>query len=412
MKLYIIAGEPSGDLHASNLVRSIKNLDRSASVRGFGGDRMQAAGAEIVKHYKDLAFMGFLEVVVHLRTILRNLSFCKKDILQFKPDAVILVDYPGFNLRIAKFLKQNARLNEAGQGIKVFYYISPKVWAWHSSRVKQIKECVDRMFVILPFEKEFYAKWNYDVDFVGHPLLDALDEFESSSKNSTDDTLSFEPVPFAGEGRGEAIKKAPHSGGTAPSNFLQQNQLEQKRIIAILPGSREQEIKRMLPVMAEMVQYFPDERFVVAGLSQIGESFYRQYLHHPGVKLVMDQTYDVLNNSFAAVVTSGTATLEAALFNVPQVVCYKANFISYWIGRMLVKVKFIALVNLIGGREIVEELIQNKLTAESLRAALNKISGARERERILSDYKSLREKLGGAGASKRAAEEMVKRLIG
>jgi lipid-A-disaccharide synthase len=307
--------------------------------------------------------MGFWEVLVNLGTILGNLSFCKKDILQFKPDAVILVDYPGFNLRIAKFLK--------AKGIRVFYYISPQVWAWHSSRVKQIKECVDRMFVILPFEKEFYAKWNYDVDFVGYPLLDALADFRFNE------------------------------------NFLRANHLEQKKIIAILSGSRKQEIKRMLPVMAEMANHFPDYQFVVAGLSHIGDPFYRQYLHHPEIKLIFDQTYDLLHHSFAAIVTSGTATMETALLNVPQVVCYKGNFFSYMIGRMLVEVQFIAMVNLICGKKVVEELIQHDLTTENLRIELEKILSSQGRERAASGYKLLRERLGGAGASKRAAEAIV-----
>jgi len=368
MKFYIIAGEASGDLHASYLIRAIKSLDGTVDVRGFGGDRMKAAGADIVMHYKDLAFMGFWEVVANLRTILRNLAFCKRDILRFRPDAVILVDYPGFNLRIAKFLK--------AKGIKVFYYISPQVWAWHSSRVKQIKGCVDRMFVILPFEKEFYARWNYDVDFVGHPLLDALHDFRFNE------------------------------------NFVSYNRLPQKRIIALLPGSRRQEIRRMLPVMAEMAHYFPGYQFVVAGLSHIGEAFYRAFIHHPDVKLVLDQTYDVLNNSFAALVTSGTATVETALLNVPQVVCYKGNYFSYLIGRMVVEVDYIAMVNLICGKKAVEELIQNNLTVSNIRAALSRLLESSERERIFDDYRTLREKLGGAGASKRAAKLMMNRVMG
>ena len=368
MKYYIIAGEPSGDLHASNLIRAITDVDRSASFRGFGGDRMAAAGAQIAKHYKDLAFMGFWEVAMNLRTIFRNLSFCKEDILRFNPDAVILVDYPGFNLRIAKFLKQNK--------IKVFYYISPQMWAWHSSRVKQIKQLVDRMFVILPFEKEFYKKWNYDVDFVGHPLLDAMQDLRFNE------------------------------------NFLREHQLDQKKLIAILPGSRRQEIKKMLPVMAELPRHFPDYQFAVAGLSHLGEEFYRKYIHDPAIRIVFDQTYDLLHHAHAAMVTSGTATMETALFNVPQVVCYKGNYLSYLIGRMLVEVKYIAMVNLICDKEAVKELIQGEMTVENLRAALNKILTLDEREKMLSDYRLLREKLGGAGASMRAAEMMIHRLRG
>lgn len=366
MKFYIIAGEASGDLHGANLIRAMKALDTATEVRGFGGDKMMHAGCEVVKHYRELAFMGFWEVLVNIRTILANLAFCKQDILQFKPDAVILVDYPGFNLRMAKFLKSN--------GIKVFYYISPQVWAWKASRVSLIKQCVDRMFVILPFEKEFYAQWNYEVDFVGHPLLDEI----------------------------VAIK--------LNDNFRKENNLNEKRIIAILPGSRKQEISRMLPVMAEMAYHYPGYQFVVAGLRNIGEDFYRTYLHHPDVKLVMNQTYDLLYHSYAAMVTSGTATLETALYGVPQVVCYRGNYFSYLIGKSLVKVKFIALVNLVCDKKVVEELIQNNFDTAHLNTALNQLLDGKERERIFSDYALLKEKLGSEGASKKTAKLMLNAL--
>ncbi len=366
MKLYIIAGEASGDLHGANLIRAIKSLNVSSEVRGFGGDKMAQAGCDVVKHYRELAFMGFWEVLVNIRAILANLSFCKQDILQFNPDAVILVDYPGFNLRMAKFLKS--------KGIKVFYYISPQVWAWKASRVKLIKECVEKMFVILPFEKEFYARWNYKVDFVGHPLLDEI----------------------------AAVK--------LNDNFRRENNLNEKKIIAILPGSRKQEISRMLPVMAEMARDYPEYQFVVAGLSNIREDFYRKFIRHPNVKLVMNQTYDLLHYSYAAMVTSGTATLETALHGVPQVVCYRGNYFSYLIGKSLVKIKFIALVNLVCEKKVVEELIQNDFDNAHLKAALNQLLDGKERERIFSDYALLKEKLGGEGASTKSAELMLKSI--
>ncbi|MDX2001927.1 MAG: lipid-A-disaccharide synthase [Chitinophagales bacterium] len=357
MKYYIIAGEASGDLHASNLMRELKQLDAEAQFRCWGGDRMAGQGGDIVKHYKDLAFMGFLEVLMNLRTILKNIAFCKADILAWRPDVVIMVDYPGFNLRIAAFLKQH--------GIRSFYYISPQVWAWKESRVKKIKEQVDRMFVILPFEKAFYEKWQYQVDFVGHPLLDAIQEYPA-------DKLSF-------------------------SNS--------QPIIALLPGSRKQEIAKMLPIMAAMPRHFPEYQFVIAGLSHIGEAFYRNYAPQE-ITLVMDSTYPLLLTAHAALVTSGTATLETALFNVPQVVCYKGSWFSYIIGKQLVKVKYISLVNLILDKAAVKELIQYELNEQNLRDALNQILQAAIREDMQATFKELRNKLGGSGASKRAASLM------
>ena len=312
-----------------------------------------------MKHYKDLAFMGFWEVLLNLKTILKNFKFCERDILSFKPDVVILMDYPGFNLRIAKKLKK--------RGLKIFYYISPQVWAWHSSRVKTIRKFVDRMFVILPFEKEFYARWNFHVDFVGHPLLDAI-----STRNNNE-------------------------------QFHSDNQLENKRIIALLPGSRKQEIERTLPVMLEMVHSFPGYQFVVAGLSHFDTEFYSGFIHHPQVKLVVDQTYDLLTNAYAAIVTSGTATLETALFHVPQVVCYQGNWLSYFLGKRLVGVKYISLVNLILERETVKELIQHDFNAGKLKEALSNIFDDDERAGIRNGYQELAGKLGGAGASERVA---------
>lgn len=366
MKIYIIAGEASGDLHGANLLRALKEKAPAIRARGFGGDKMTQAGCEVVKHYRDLAFMGFWEVAVNIRTIFRNLSFCKRDILEFKPDAVILVDYPGFNLRMARFLKN--------KGIRVFYYISPQVWAWKASRVNTIRQCVDRMFVILPFEKDFYAGWNYEVDFVGHPLLDEIAE------------------------------------GKESGNFHRENNLSEKRIIALLPGSRRQEISRMLPVMAEMAHHFPGYQFVVAGLGSIGREFYAQFISHPDVKLTLDQTSPLLRHAYAAMVTSGTATLEAALHGVPQVVCYRGNYLSYVIGRLLVKVQYISLVNLVCGKKVVEELIQQDVTVARLKAQLHGLLDGKERERIFSGYALLREKLGGEGASAKAAKLMLKYL--
>ncbi len=366
MKYYIIAGEPSGDLHAANLIQALRQEDPALHARGFGGDKMKHEGAEIVRHYRDLAFMGFWEVAINIRAILGHLSFCKKDILAYQPDVVILVDYPGFNFRMGEFLRK--------KNIRVFYYISPQIWAWHVSRVNKIKKWVNRMFVILPFEKEFYAHWNYEVDFVGHPLLDALQKLEHQPR------------------------------------FHEKNHLNEQPIIAVLPGSRKQEISRMLPVMLSASNHFPEYQFVVAGLSHLGTSFYHSFLKNNHTRLVIDQTYDLLKNAHAALVTSGTATLETALFNVPQVVCYKGSFFSYLIGRMLVKVPFISLVNLITGKKVVEELLQNQLTEKSLQAALTQILQNETREKMLEDYGFLRKQLGEAGASSRAAKLMVKYL--
>jgi lipid-A-disaccharide synthase len=362
MKYYLIAGEASGDLHAANLMRELKVVDANAQFRFWGGDKMQAQGGTLVKHYKDLAFMGFAEVVMNLRTILRNISFCKKDILTYQPDVVILVDYPGFNLRIAKFLKR--------QGIKVFYYISPQIWAWKEGRVHGIKKTVDRMFVILPFEEAFYKKYNYPVDFVGHPLLDALAQRRPDQE------------------------------------FRQRNGLGQKPLIALLPGSRKQEIQRMLPILLSVVHRFTAYDFVVAGLSHIEPEFYEQAAKGQLYKLVTDQTYALLEHSQAALVTSGTATLETALLNTPQVVCYKGGTLSYLIAKQVIKVPYIALVNLIMDRKVVEELIQNDLTEARLESALKELLQPAKRTQMQQDYEMLREKLGGPGASARAAQLM------
>lgn len=371
MKYYIIAGEASGDLHASNLIRELKVVDTASSFRFWGGDLMSAQINGLVKHYKELAFMGFTEVIINLRTILKNIEFCKKDILSYKPDVLILVDYPGFNLRIAEFAKKN--------GIKVFYYISPQVWAWKQSRVHHIKKYVDRMFVILPFEKDFYKKFDYSVDFVGHPLLDALEQ----RKKVKD---SFQ-------------------------EFAKKNNLDERPIVAILPGSRKQEIEKMLPVMAKMSSEFPNYQFVVAGVSTQQKEFYSALAGKNEVKYLFGKTYDLLEQSTAALVTSGTATLETALFGIPEVVCYKGGAISFQIAKMLVKVDYISLVNLIMGKEVVRELIQNEFNETSVNRELDKLLNHPDyRNKMTANLNELRNKLGGVGASKKTAELMMKYL--
>ena len=373
MKYYIIAGEASGDLHGSNLIRGLKAEDPEAECRIWGGDLMEAAGGQLRKHYRDLAFMGFWEVAKNIRTILGNIKYCKQDILDFQPDALILIDYPGFNLRIAKWAK--------AQGMKVFYYISPQLWAWHSSRVHEIKSSVDRMFVILPFEQDFYKKYDYEVDFVGHPLMDVVDQ------------------------------------GVAAEGFREKNRLDSRPIIALLPGSRKQEIERTLEVMLAITPDFPEYQFVIAGAPSQEDAFYqaiikKSRLDAEGVQLVSNQTYALLSQAEAALVTSGTATLETALFGVPQVVCYKGSFLSYIIARRLVNVEFIALANLIAGREVVKELIQQDFNAANLRKELAKLLEPENRRRISEGYALIRERLGSAGASRRAASLIVQYLMG
>jgi lipid-A-disaccharide synthase len=359
MRYYLVAGEASGDLHGSNLIKELKQIDPRSEFRCWGGDLMQAQGATVVKHYRDLAFMGFVEVLMNIRTIFKNLDACKKDILAYKPDVVILIDYPGFNLRIAEFLHQ--------EKIRCFYYISPQVWAWKESRVKKIKSHVDHLFVILPFEKEFFEKHSYKVDFVGHPLLDII-----SDENIED------------------IKKD---------------------IITLLPGSRKQEISTMLPLMLEASRSFPDYKFVVAGAPSISPSFYEEFTKGFSVSVEHGQTYDLLKRSKAALVTSGTATLETALFGVPEVVCYKGSKISYEIAKRLVKIKYISLVNLILDRPVVTELIQDELNNENIKKELSALLyDPKRREKMMDDFKELRSLLGGKGASKRTAELMYSYL--
>lgn len=367
MKYYLIAGEASGDLHGGNLIRHLHQLDPSAQCRVWGGDLMEEAGATLVKHYRDLAFMGFVEVIRNLPTILGNLRFCKQDILSFQPDALILIDYPGFNLRIAKWAKK--------QGIRVFYFISPQVWAWHTSRVHGIKASVDHLFVILPFEKEFYARYDYDVTFVGHPLLDIIGDFTPN----------------------------PH--------FAAQNQLDKRPIVALLPGSRRQEIARMLPAMVEVAQRFPDKQFVVAGAPAIPAAFYRPMLDAaPNVRFVTGQTYQLLHHAAAAIVTSGTATLETALFGVPEVIGYAGNPVSFWIARRLVEVKYISLVNLIVDRPLIQELIQQEYTVANLQQAVNRLFTAEERTRLTQGFAELRQMLGEGQAARQVAQHVVQTL--
>ena len=366
MKYYIIAGEASGDLHASNLMKAILQKDHNSEFRFWGGDLMEkVANQKPVKHYKELAFMGFLEVAMNIRTILKNINICKEDIKNYQPDVLVLVDYPGFNLRIAEFAKSI--------GIKVVYYISPQLWAWKEGRVETIKKYVDEMLVILPFEKDFYKKHQVNAHFVGHPLLDAISDL----------------APIDAE------------------NFKKEYGLNDKEIIALLPGSREQEVEKMLSLMLSVRDYFKNYQFVIAGAPSLPKEFYQKFVDDD-VHFVSNKTYDLLRCSKAALVTSGTATLETALLNIPEIVCYRTSTISYEIGKRVVKnIKFISLVNLIMDREIVKELIQKELNTENLVTELQKILEGQKRDKMLKNYELLREKLGGKGASEHAAEIIV-----
>jgi lipid-A-disaccharide synthase len=366
MKYYIIAGEASGDLHGSNLMKALYKEDSNADIRFWGGDLMQAVGGTLVKHYKELAFMGFVEVLFHLKTILNNIKICKKDIANFQPDVIIFIDYPGFNLRIAKWAKE--------QGIKTHYYISPQIWAWKESRITEIKRDVDKMYVILPFEKDFYEKkHHYAVEFVGHPLIDA-------------------------------IHNQPTIDGAV---FRKENQLNEKPIIAILPGSRKQEITKMLSVMLSVVNDFPEYQFVIAGAPSQEFSFYEGFITNENIKFVSNKTYPLLQNATAALVTSGTATLETALFKVPEVVCYKGSWASYQIAKRIITLKYISLVNLIMDEEVVTELIQEKCSKKHIRKELRKILEPNYRKNLLHKYDVLEEKLGGIGASEKTAKLIV-----
>ncbi len=363
MKYYLIAGEASGDLHASNLMLALKKVDSNAEFRFWGGDLMQEVGGTMVKHYRDLAFMGFIEVIANLRTILKNIKICKKDIQEYKPDVLIFIDYPGFNLRIAKWAKK--------EGIPTHYYISPQIWAWKENRIEAIKRDVDKMYVILPFEKKFYEdKHSFPVHFVGHPLLDAI------AKNEI----------------------------VAPKEFRKKHKLDNRPIIALLPGSRKQEISKMLEIMLSITDDFKEYQFIIAGAPSQDPEFYKQFIKKKNVHLVLNSTYNVLSLSTAALVTSGTATLETALFKVPEVVCYKGSTISYEIAKRIVDLDYISLVNLIMDREVVKELIQKEFNKKNLIAELKKILETEHRKTIFEDYFELERALGGNGASMKTAE--------
>jgi lipid-A-disaccharide synthase len=370
MKYYIIAGEASGDLLSSYLMKSIKKMDAIADFRCWGGDLMEAQGGELIKHYNDLAFMGFWEVAKNLRTILNNMTVCKVDILLYEPDVLILIDYPGFNLRIAEFAKE--------QHIRVVYYVSPQIWAWKKNRVHKIKRDVDTLITILPFEKEFYAKYNYEAHYAGHPLLDVIhDEMQN------DDWQTF--------------KEHYH--------------LDERPVIAVLPGSRKQELQKMLPIMVQMTEQFPEYQFIMSKVKWQPLSLYQSCIKNKKITLVEGDTYSLLRHAQAAIVTSGTATLETALWNIPQVVCYKGSFISYLIARMVVgkHLKYISLVNLILDKPAVTELIQYDCNPKKLKEELSKIvNDSVIIDTMKNDYKQLRHLLGNAGASDNAAKLIVK----
>lgn len=362
MKYYLIAGEASGDLHGSNLIKQLHQLDTDAAIRCWGGDLMKAAGAGLVKHYRDLAFMGFAEVVRNLPTILNNIKFCKEDILRFKPDVLVLIDYPGFNLRIAEWAK--------AEGFKVIYYISPQVWAWKENRVKKMKKHIDKMLCILPFEKAYYKeRWDWDVEYVGYPLVEVVE------------------------------------GKKAEGSLLQ----IQEKTIALLPGSRKQEIAKKLPIMLAVAKHFPDHKFTVAQAPGLEDVFYKQFTEqYVNVSFVRNQTYDLLMGSDAALVTSGTATLETALFGVPEVVCYKGSNISYQIAKRLIKIKYISLVNLIMDKLVVTELIQDELTVVNLVSELKELLYNPSKKEVLKrDYEALRKILSEGGHASAKAASIV-----
>ena len=362
MKYYLISGEASGDLHGSNLIREIKARDPKANIRCWGGDMMQAAGGELVMHYKERAFMGFLEVAVNIRKILKNLKFCKEDILTYAPEVIIFIDYPGFNIPIAQFAKK--------KGFKTVFYISPQVWAWKESRVKTLREVIDKMLVILPFEKAFYHKWNYEVEYVGHPLIQVVEEFKNANP--------------------QLVKP-------------------ERKNIALLPGSRMQEIKVKLPIMLKLTREFPDCTFSIAKAPSLEDAFYETMTSgYPNVNLVKGKTYELLMQSHAAVVTSGTATLETALFAVPEVVCYKGSKVSYEIAKRLIRVPYISLVNLILDKPAVKELIQDELTTANLRSELDKLlNDTAHRDKVMRNYHELWDILSKGGAASANAAKII-----
>ena len=371
MKYYLIAGEASGDLHGSNLMKELKVADPNAEFRFFGGDLMQAVGGELVKHYREMAFMGLVNVILNLKTINRNLKFCKTDLLQFQPDVLILIDYPGFNLRIAEFAKQN--------NIKVFYYISPKIWAWKEYRVNKIKRLVDRMFTIFPFETEFYRKHNFEVDYVGNPTLDSIAEFRN---------IAF-----------------------SKNEFFKNNELDNRPVVALLAGSRVHEVKKLLPLMVKIAEEFNGFQFIIAGVTTINLEVYKKYIQNKPVKLIFGQTYDILNNAHTALVASGTATLETALFDVPQTVIYKMEggwLVDVIFRNFVLKSIAASLPSIIMNKVIIKEFIQMKMTFPNVKAEMEKLLfDENYRKKILTDYARLKEIMGEAGSSKRAAQKMV-----
>ena len=368
MKYYIIAGEASGDLHGSNLVKEIFRLDKNATIRAWGGEKMKDAGATVIKNYKDLSFMGFYEVLLNLNTILKNIRFCKSDIKKFNPNKIILIDYPGFNLRIAKWAKKN--------NFFVNFYIAPQIWAWKESRINIIRKYIDRLYVILPFEKNYFEnKHNYKVKYLGHPIMDSIKNF-----NNTDNKKSF----------------------------LVKNKIEDNRkIIAILPGSRKQEIRKILKIMLNVIGNFPDYQFIIAGVPNIKKNFYQSIIKDFDVKMVENQTYDLLSNSSAALVTSGTATLETALFKVPQVVCYKTSLISFFLAKIFVKIKYISLVNLIVNKEIIKELVQSRCTKNNIINELTLVLRKKNALTMKEKYDELISLIGSFGTSKRVATDIL-----
>ena len=374
MRYYLIAGEASGDLHGSNLMKELAIADSNSEFRFFGGDLMQDVGGKLVKHYREMAFMGILDVAMNIKTIKRNMEWCKKDLLQFHPDVLILIDYPGFNLRIARFAKQN--------NIKVYYYISPKLWAWKEYRVKMVKACVDEMFTIFPFETAFYRKYNFKVNYVGNPLMDSLEAYKKSAQKK--------------------------------DHFFERNKLDNRPVVAILAGSRIKEIKRILPVIVRASEGLSEFQFVIAGIKSIDREVYENLIGDRKIELIFDQTYDLLNHSFAAIVASGTAALETALFNVPQVVLYKVEgglLIDVLFRNFILKTNWVSLPNIILQKTSVIELIQKKMTLKNVRKELeNLLYNYNYREKIVSDYIRLKRLMGDHGCSKRAAEKIVETL--
>jgi len=370
MKYYLIAGEASGDLHASNLMKELAKHHNSVDFRFFGGDKMLAVGGTLVRHFKEMAFMGFVDVLANLRTIAGNLKYCKQDIQSWKPDAIVLIDYAGFNLRIAEFAKSI--------GTKVFYYITPKVWIWKKSRIVKLKKFTDKLYVIFPFEVDFFKSHEVEVEYFGNPLMDSYNEFRENSEANED--------------------------------FLAKNNLSDKPVVALLSGSRRDEIKRCLPDMVEASRAFPDYNFVVAGAPSISDELYQEYLKNSSVRFLKNCTYDILKNSVAGVITSGTATLETAIFNVPQVVVYKTSPLNYYLARLFVKITFFSLVNLISGKKVVQELLQFNIP-DGIKIELSKILLEKDyREAMLANYKELHERVGNSGPSSRIAKSMTEYL--